>query len=166
VHELDTLFTLGEVAIGMAGFSAIVVLFKRGDSGRWRADDADRFNGMLIHAMAAAFFCVLPAFLAVLIDAPSRLWVVGSALLGTQIALHTGIVLRLPSTQGPARAVVRRQGWYHDAAGNRGGEGNKVQAQNDPGTHPHRCLRRPCRVHPCLRRHVRRRSGGSVRDCG
>lgn len=106
MHELDTLFALGEVAIGMAGFSAIVVLFKRRESGRWRAQDADRFNGMLLHAMAAAFFCVLPAFLSALIGAPATLWAVASALLGAQIVLHTGIVLRLPSTRNPTRVAV------------------------------------------------------------
>jgi hypothetical protein len=106
MHELDTLFALGEVAIGMAGFSAIVVLFKRRDSGRWRSQDADRFNGMLIHAMSAAFFCALPAVLEALIEATATLWAVGSALLGTQIALHAGIILHLPSTRTPTRAVV------------------------------------------------------------
>jgi hypothetical protein len=106
VHELDTLFALGEVAIGMAGFSAIVVLFKRRESGKWRAQDADRFNGMLLHAMAAAFFCALPAVLRALIDATATLWAVASGLLGAQIALHAGIILRLPSTRTPTRAAV------------------------------------------------------------
>jgi len=106
VDRLDTLFGLAEVAIGMAGFSAIVVIFKRLDSGQWRRDDADRFNGMLIHSMAAAFFCVLPPFLAAFLAEPVTLWRVGSGLLGLQIAVHASLIARLSSTAGIARGVV------------------------------------------------------------
>lgn len=105
LSELDTLFTLAEIAVGMAGFSAIVVLFKRRDSGKWLPSDADRFNGMLIHAMTAAFFCVLPAFADVFVS-PAAIWTACSAVLGVQICVHIGIVVRLPSTSAITRAVV------------------------------------------------------------
>ena len=59
MSESETLFSIAQVAIGLAGFSAIVVGFKRLESGDWHRADADRFNGMLIHAMCAALFCVL-----------------------------------------------------------------------------------------------------------
>jgi hypothetical protein len=104
--ELDTLFALAELAVGMAGFSAIVVLFKRRESGRWLPRDADRFNGMVLHAMAGAAFCFLPAFVDVLTGQESTLWRVCSALLGAQIAIHAAIVVRLPSTSMRARALV------------------------------------------------------------
>ena len=47
----DVLFTVAEIAVALAGFSAVVVLFKRRDSGRWRAADADRFHGMVVHGV-------------------------------------------------------------------------------------------------------------------
>ena len=39
--EFETLYALCEVTVALAGFAAIVVLFKRNDSGRWRPADAD-----------------------------------------------------------------------------------------------------------------------------
>ncbi len=60
---MDTLLTLAEVAITMAGFSAIVVIFKRRTTELWRKTDADRFHGMVIHAIVAALFCFLPFLL-------------------------------------------------------------------------------------------------------
>jgi hypothetical protein len=106
VPELETLFGLAEIAIGMAGFSAIVVLFKRRDSGKWQPSDADRFNGMLIHAMAAALFCVLPAVVHAVPVREATVWTVSSAVLGLQIAAHATLIARLPSTGGSTRAVV------------------------------------------------------------
>ena len=51
--ESDVLFSLAQIAVAFAGFSAIVVLFGRGASGRWRQSHADRFHGMVLHAMVA-----------------------------------------------------------------------------------------------------------------
>jgi hypothetical protein len=104
--EPSSLFTLAEIAIGMAGFSAIVVMFKRRDSGQWHSADADQFNGMVLHAMAAAFFCVLPAIIEVFTDDPARIWLVGSAILGVQIIAHTAGILGLASTTRATRTVV------------------------------------------------------------
>ncbi len=44
----------------MAGFSAVVVIFKRRATDLWRKADADRFHGMVIHAILASLFCFLP----------------------------------------------------------------------------------------------------------
>lgn len=110
LNELDTLFTLAEIAIGMAGFSAIVVLFKRRDSGAWAADDADRFNGMVLHSIAAAFFCILPSVLDVFTGDPAWTWTLGSALLGAQVLAHVVIVLRLPSSSLAVRISVGSMG--------------------------------------------------------
>jgi hypothetical protein len=90
----------------MAGFSAIVVLFKRRESGQWLPEDADRFNGMVLHAMAAAIFCFLPAIVEAATGPGPDLWLVCSALLGAQITVHAAIVMRLKSTSTPARALV------------------------------------------------------------
>ena len=89
------LYSLAEIAVTIAGFSAIVVLFKRSDSGTWRPADADRFNGMLIHAMAAVFFCVLPSLIAVFETNEGTIWSIASAVLGVQIVGHAIVIFRL-----------------------------------------------------------------------
>lgn len=103
--EFDTLFALAEIAVGLAGFSAIVVLFKQRDSGKWFAADADRFHGMVLHAMAAALFCVLPSLVAVFVDDPASVWRWSSAVLGLQVAGHAATVVALSST-GPFGRLV------------------------------------------------------------
>ena len=47
--ETELLFTVAEISVALAGFSAVVVLFKRRDSGKWRAADANRFKKSHIH---------------------------------------------------------------------------------------------------------------------
>lgn len=103
--EIERLYSLAEISIGLAGFSAIVVMFRRRDSGTWSPADADRFNGMVFHAMAAAFFCVLPAIVGVFVEGP-RVWTVCSAVLGLQIVGHAIGVVLLATTGGWARAMI------------------------------------------------------------
>ena len=57
---MDAFQTLAEVAIAMAGFSSIVVMFKRRDADTWLKPDADRFHGMILHSMLAVLFAFLP----------------------------------------------------------------------------------------------------------
>jgi len=46
--ESEVLFAVAEFSVAVAGFSAIVVILRRSESGKWRAIDADRFHGMLL----------------------------------------------------------------------------------------------------------------------
>ncbi len=96
--EFQTLYAIAEIAVAIAGFSAIVVLFKRDASGNWQPSDADRFNGMLIHSMSAAFFCVLPPIVAIFSLTGSTIWSVSSALLGVQLVGHAILIFSLPSS--------------------------------------------------------------------
>jgi len=98
VSESDTLFTLAEISVAMAGFSAIVVLFRRLESGLWRAADADRLHGMVLHSMFAGFFCLLPPGVRVFTGEAPALWGISSAALGLQILSHLFVIVRLPST--------------------------------------------------------------------
>jgi len=104
--ENDLLFSLAELSVGLAGFSAIVVLFKRRENGKWRARDADRFHGMVLHAVSAGFFCVLPALVGVFAGAGDRLWTTVSFVLGVDLLWHTTIVFRMPSTLPKERPLV------------------------------------------------------------
>ncbi len=97
--EAELLFTLAEISVALAGFSAIVVLFKRRDSGRWHAVDGNRFNGMLFHAIFAAFFCIFPSILNIFTDKPSHIWSIASAVLGAQILVHVTIIIRVATTK-------------------------------------------------------------------
>jgi hypothetical protein len=98
VPEFETLYALAEIAVAMAGFAAIVVLFKRRSSGGWATADADRFNGMLLHAMAAGFFCIFPPFVSVFTSSASVLWTIASASVAVQLLAHAGIIFWLPSS--------------------------------------------------------------------
>lgn len=100
------LFALAELAVAFAGFSAIVVLFKRRDSGKWLPGDADRFHGMVLHAMAAVFFCALPAIVGVFTTSPDWIWGLASGLLGLQIAAHVILVLSFSTTTGFGRIAL------------------------------------------------------------
>ena len=98
--ETEVLLSLAQVAVAFAGFSAIVVLFGRGDGGRWRRAHADRFHGMVVHAMVAVFFCLLPLLLGALTTDRATIWDVASVLLGLEIVLHVSGVLVMPTTIG------------------------------------------------------------------
>ncbi|MGH0030657.1 MAG: hypothetical protein ACQGVC_12760 [Myxococcota bacterium] len=105
--ESERLLTLAEIAVAMAGFSAIVVLFKRREPGTWLATDADRFNGMIVHSMMAAALCGLPMLIGVFTHDVHRLWTIASAVMGLQVAGHAGLVLfYLQTTQRWAAAIV------------------------------------------------------------
>ena len=106
MSEVDALFSLAEIAVTMAGFSAVVVVFRRRDASRWSAADADRFNGMLVHSMTAAFFCILPSILAAFTRDPHMVWAWASGLIGVQIAAHVTGVLLMSTTDRVGRALV------------------------------------------------------------
>ena len=106
MSEFDTLYSLAEVSIAMAGFAAIVVVFRRRDRGGWHPADADRFNGMLLHAMAAAFFCFLPTALWIFFTAPGRIWAIGSVAMALQVLAHAWTIFRLPTSDGWVRVFL------------------------------------------------------------
>ena len=84
----DVLLDFAEVAIALAGFSAIVVVLKRGAEGKWDAVDADRFHGMVIHSTCAVLFCFLPSIVNVLVQDVVTTLHICCAILGVQIVLH------------------------------------------------------------------------------
>ncbi|NKC00700.1 MAG: hypothetical protein GKR90_19705 [Pseudomonadales bacterium] len=94
----ETLLSLAEVAIALAGFSAVVVVMKRTTSGKWTRGDADRFHGMAIHAVFAVLFCFLPTLINVLVQDPVGTMHVACAVLGVQIVGHCIGAMRLGSS--------------------------------------------------------------------
>ena len=108
--EFDSLYTFAEIAVGLAGFAAIVVLFRRRDQGLWAAVDADQFNGMVGHSMMGALFCVIPTIIAVFASTPASVWSVSSGMLGIQIVVQTIFVTRFPTTVGWRRTEITMSG--------------------------------------------------------
>ena len=73
---MDHLEVLAEIAIALAGFSAIIVVFRRGSTtGSWEPEDVFRLRIMLQYSLSAAVFALLPA-------------------VGVEIGLHLSTVLR------------------------------------------------------------------------
>ena len=95
----ETLISLAEVAIAIAGFASIVLVVKSTSSQKWSKQDTDFFTGMALHAMFAVFFCFLPALVNIFIQDPVSTLRITCAILGTQLVLHGGLVIFLPSTK-------------------------------------------------------------------
>jgi len=92
---MDTLNTMAEVAIAFAGFSAVVVIFRRRGDGAWAPADASRFNGMMVHSMHAAGFAFVPQILQHFLPGEAMIWAVSSLLLGVATLLHAFVATRL-----------------------------------------------------------------------
>ena len=102
----DTLFALAEVAVALAGFSAIVVVLKQRNSGKWTALDADQFHGMVVHAIFAVVFCLLPMLVDVVVQDPSTTLHICCAVLGVQILWHSIGVMLFKTTGRAAKALL------------------------------------------------------------
>lgn len=96
----DALFTLAEIAIALAGFSAVVVIFRRDPAYRWRRSDANRFHGMVFHALAATLFCFVPVILQDLGVAAALAWRLGCGALAVITALQILVAVRLEAGVG------------------------------------------------------------------
>ena len=102
----NTLLTLAEVAIALADFSAIIVVFRRGADGKWRHRDADQFHGMVIHAICAVVFCLLPAIVNLVVQDAVLALHICCALLGTQMVAHAVGVMRFATSDWLARTLL------------------------------------------------------------
>ena len=92
---MDTLLTLAEVAITMAGFSSIVVIFKRRESEKWSRTNANRFHGMVIHSILASLFCFLPFLLLEFIESEAETMRWCAAVLAVMVAWQVIMISKL-----------------------------------------------------------------------
>jgi hypothetical protein len=58
--EADALLTLAEIALGLAGFTGVIVVFGRDPKAPWHPLDSYRVVRMLSSSLAALFFSLLP----------------------------------------------------------------------------------------------------------
>ena len=96
--QQDLLLGLAEVAIALAGFAAIVVVLKRRESGAWARADADPFHGMIMHAVCAVGFCLLPFLVDVYVQDMVTTLHGLAGILGVQLIAHSIGVMRMPTT--------------------------------------------------------------------
>ncbi|MEE3329799.1 MAG: hypothetical protein VX246_02925 [Myxococcota bacterium] len=102
MKEFGQLYAIAQIAIAIAGFAAL----KQRRDGLWATADADRFHGMLLHALSAAFFCILSPVIAAFTDHPERVWSICSALLGIQLLSHVTSITLLPRSAPPSSAPI------------------------------------------------------------
>ncbi len=94
----EVLFSLMEIAIALAGFSAIVVSVRHRIQRAWTASDSDFFSGMIVHSICAALFSLLPTLLhSFTLDLTTSIQI-AAPIMGVQILAHSIYIIRLPTT--------------------------------------------------------------------
>ena len=127
----ETLISLAEVAIAIAGFASIVLVVKSTSSQKWLKQDTDFFTGMAFHTMFAVFFCFLSALVNIFIQDPVSTLRITCAISGTQLVLHGGLVIFLPSTKGLLkifRSWAACSGRYNFSASQIGARSEKLNS--------------------------------------
>jgi len=94
VESSDFFPTLGEIAVTLAGFASIVVVFNRRESGTWERADVSRLRGMLASSLYAAFFAVLPVGLHRAGVSEAAAWSVSSFALSCFLMLGVVFIFR------------------------------------------------------------------------
>jgi hypothetical protein len=90
----DTLLSLAQLAVAIAGFSAIVEVLGRRGGGAWQRDEVNAFNGMLVHASLALLCCLAPVALLTMGTSEAALWPAAAGLLGAFMVVHSlGVAL-------------------------------------------------------------------------
>jgi hypothetical protein len=105
----QALAALAEVAVAFAGFSGIVVAFRRRNPGAWSRLDRFRFRFMVEFSLATLALSLLPFFLSELGLPESRVWGLSSVVLGGGAFLYlVRSVVRLHAFLIAGEPVSRR----------------------------------------------------------
>jgi hypothetical protein len=89
----DVLIVIAEVGIAFAGFSSIVAIFVRRETGGWTREDILRLWQLLVYSLGAVFFALFPLALFYCGLAGSSIWVASSAVLGAFMAVNLALSL-------------------------------------------------------------------------
>ena len=93
---MGALALLAQVAISLAGFSSILVAFRRaGERGDWLPEDAFRFRAMLQASLTAGLFAALPHVLAGAFPSVEMPWRALALAVGLSQGASLGIALRV-----------------------------------------------------------------------
>jgi hypothetical protein len=80
MDPLDTLQTIAEIAIAIAGFSGIAAVLGRGNDSQWSPEDAFRLRQLLQTSFQTVIFCFLPALMVAASLGADAVWAASSAL--------------------------------------------------------------------------------------
>jgi hypothetical protein len=89
----DALLTVGELALGLAGFSGIVAAF-RTRTGPWHPADAFRLTSLLLVSLGTFFLALIPLALSQFALSYEVVWRVSSGLMALFIGVAGFIILR------------------------------------------------------------------------
>ena len=101
----ETLLTVAQVAMGLAGFSSILVALS-GEPGRWSSVDAFRISGMLSASFAALFLALAPFLLRFLGVDTALVWRWSSGLVAGFLFLRVAWTVRSYRSLARADQIV------------------------------------------------------------
>jgi hypothetical protein len=85
----DVLGLLAEIAVAIAGFSSVVVVFGGRAEGRWSGADRTRLSVLIGGSLSVLFFALLPSVVRLLRGADNAAWGASSALFAVFIVAYT-----------------------------------------------------------------------------
>jgi hypothetical protein len=97
----DSLLSIAEIAIGLAGFSGLVAAFSQRPGHAWRGDQKARIVFLIILSFAMMISAILPFALSGIGDSPALVW-------GVPMVAYSGVALTLLVCWA---VVARRQGY-------------------------------------------------------
>ena len=75
MNPFDALAALAQIAVALAGFSSIIVVFRRGAATEnWRPEDIWRFRALLEAGLSAGLLAIVPSLIASFEVDPAELW--------------------------------------------------------------------------------------------
>ena len=79
MQDHDVLLTMAEIAVAFIGFAGIVVVFQRREADAWERTDTQRFWLMVVSALLALVFSLLPLLFIAAGRSSETTWAVCSA---------------------------------------------------------------------------------------
>jgi hypothetical protein len=106
VDVSEALSTIAQIALGLAGFSAILIALS-GEPSRWTPVDSFRITGMLAYSFGALFLSLVPFVLGSFSVSESTAWRLSSSLTGIFLLGGSAIALgRFRRLSPPDRAAL------------------------------------------------------------
>jgi hypothetical protein len=93
VDASEVLSTIAQIALGLAGFSAVLIALS-GEPRRWTPIDAFRITGMLAYSFGALFLSLIPLVLGSFSLPEPTIWRVASGLTGIFLLGGSALALR------------------------------------------------------------------------
>ena len=90
----ETLLTVAELALALAGFAGLVAAFQSGSIAAWGGFDRTRFSGMIELALGTALLALVPICLHALGASEATAWRIATALLAIFAPIHFVVMVR------------------------------------------------------------------------